>query len=707
MQDRTTISLSFIFAMACVSAAAFFAPPAAAGTIDLKDFAPDYDVFGSAADDFLGQCVVFGDVNGDGRGDLIIGARGVDYAGRSSCGAIYVILSADTLTTPIELALQRDDVRVIIGPEANAQLGSRIASGNVDGDPYDDIVCGVPSASPNGVFAAGEVFVIFGGVVPPDTVDLASPSSEVVRIQGEEVFDKLGECVSAADVNGDSFADVIAGAPFATAEGRSFAGKVYVVYGDPDLPSTIDLASYPWAGVRLHGSEANDTFGTSCFAADVTNDGVADILAGAPEAKIFGRVSAGVAYLIPGGASLPDTIDTNREDGPPITRIAGAAAGALNGSAFGSGDVDGDLLPDLLVASPQLSPYGRTAAGSVYALCGVAALPDTVDLASPPAKTTRIDGPSANTKIGRILACGDLNADNADDIAVGIPAASPYVLGEFSPRNNAGTAYVVFGRAVFADGIDLAAEQTGLTMILGAAAGDFTGTSLAAGRFDADSYDDLFVGANGVPHNSMFSVGKVAVLLGNPEITPTVLVYCDAEVFSGGVRIEWALRDDIDPGLIRVHRAPAGSDEATPLPADGLSRVAAGRYAYEDRGVRAGGSYSYTAVTLETEPQVLFTVTVEVPRLAEALLHNGAPNPFSETTALSFEIPVAGRVSVSIYDVRGALVTTIADGSYPAGSSVAAWNGRFAGGAPAPSGVYFARMEYGNRSIDRKLLLLR
>ena len=98
---------------------------------------------------------------------------------------------------------------------------------------------------------------------------------------------------------------------------------------------------------------------------------------------------------------------------------------------------------------------------------------------------------------------------------------------------------------------------------------------------------------------------------------------------------------------------------------------------------------------------------MEVPRLAEALLHNGAPNPFSETTALSFEIPVAGRVSVSIYDVRGALVTTIADGSYPAGSSVAAWNGRFAGGAPAPSGVYFARMEYGNRSIDRKLLLLR
>ncbi len=707
MQDRKPYRLSFLFAIVCVSASSMLALPAAAGTIDLKYFASNYDVFGAAADDFAGQSVVFGDINGDGRGDVIVGARGVDYAGRSSCGAVYVIFSVDTLTSPIELALERDDVKVILGPEADAQLGSRIATGNVDGDRYDDIVVGVPSASPNGVFAAGEVYVIFGGNVPPDTVDLASPTSGAVRIQGEAVFDKLGESVSVADVNDDSFGDVIAGAPFATALGRSLAGRVYVLYGDPDLSGTIDLASDPWSGILLCGSVANDTFGTSCLGVDVTNDGVADILAGAPEAKVFGRASAGLAYVIPGGAALPDTIDMNREDGPPITRIAGAAAGSLTGSAFGAGDVDGDLLTDILIASPQLAPNGRTAAGSIHALNGASALADTIDLASPPAKTVRIDGPAANTKIGRILACGDLNADGADDVAIGIPTASPFVLGEFWPRTNAGTAHVVFGRAVFPGVVDLSVEQTGVTTILGASTAEFTGTSLAIGRFDAGSYDDLFIGANGAARNAMFSVGKVAVLLGNPDITPTLLLFCDASASRGAVRIEWGLRDDIDPGLIQLFRAHPGSENATRLAAEGLTRVAPGRFVYEDREVTAGSAYSYTAVTLEAEPQVLFTVTVEVPRLAEAVLHRAAPNPFSERTTLSFDIPEAGRVAVRIYDVRGALVASIADRPYAAGFSAVQWNGRHANGGLAPSGVYFARMVYEGRALDRKLLLLR
>ena len=693
--------------MACVFIAPPFSLSAAAGTIDLKAFSPDYYVFGANGEDFAGQNVLFGDINGDGRDDMIIGARGVDYAGRSSCGAVYIVFSADTLTSPIELALERGDVRVILGPEANAQLGSKIACGNVNGDRYDDIVCGVPSASPNGNFYAGEVYIVYGGNVPPDTVDLQSPGTGVVRIQGEAMLDKLGDCVSAGDVNDDSFADVIAGAPLATAEGRQLAGKVYVVYGDPSLPSTIDLATFPWAGIRIYGAHANDTFGTSCVGTDVTNDGVADILVGAPEAKVFGRTSAGVGYVIPGGATLPDTIDTFREDGPPMTKILGAAAGALNGSAFAAADTDGDLVTDLLIASPELSPGGRNAAGSVYVLNGAASLPDTIDLASPPAMTVRIDGPSANAKIGRILACGDLNSDVADDIAIGIPTASPFVPGELQPRSNAGVVLIVFGRAVFPDVVDLAIVQTGITTILGAATVENTGSSLAVGPLDAGAFEDLLIGASGAAHDAMYSVGKIVVLLGNPDITPTLVLFCDAVASPGSVRIEWGLRDDFDPGLIRIARAPEGSDAAVLLPAAGLTRLGPGHFLYEDRDVRPGDSYTYTAATLETEPQDLFRVTVAVPRIVDAAFHHARPNPFSNGTTLAFDIPEAGRVTVRIYDVRGALVASIADAVYGPGSSTEAWNGRDESGALAPSGVYFARMAYRGRTLDRKILLLR
>jgi len=693
--------------MSCVFISPPIHPSAIAGTIDLKAFSPDYYVFGANAEDFAGQSVLFGDVNGDGRSDMIIGARGVDYAGRSACGAVYVVFSVDTLTSPIELALQRGDVKVILGPEANAQMGSKIACGDVDGDPYDDIICGVPSASPNGNFSAGEVYIIYGGNVPPDTVDLQSPGAGVVRIQGEAVFDKLGDCVSVADVNDDSFGDVIAGAPFATADGRQLAGKVYVLYGDPSLPSTIDLASFPWAGIRVYGARENDTFGTSCLGADVTNDGIADILVGAPEARALGRTSAGVGYVIPGGAALPDTIDTLRDDGPPMTKILGATAGALNGTGFAAADTDGDLFTDLLIASPQFSPGGRTAAGSVYVLNGAASLPDTIDLASPPAKTVRIDGPSSNAKIGRILACGDLNSDATDDVAIGIPAASPFVPGEIQPRAGAGLVLIVFGRAVFPDVVDLAVVQTGITTILGAAPVENTGNSLAVGRLDAGAFEDLLIGANGAAHDAKFSVGKVVVLLGNPDITPTLVLFYEAVASPGSVRIEWGLRDDFDPGLIRVDRAPVESDATVLLPAAGLTRLGPGHFVYEDRDVHPGASYTYTAATLGVDPQDLFRVTVAVPRLVDAAFHHARPNPFSDRTTLAFDIPEAGRVTVRIYDVRGALVASIADALYGPGSSTAAWNGRDGNGALAPSGVYFARMAYRGRTLDRKILLLR
>jgi hypothetical protein len=696
-----------LFVSSCAIALAALSAPAAAATIDLKTFSADYYVYGRAAEDYTGQSVLFADVNGDGRRDVIVGARGVDYGGRSSCGAVYVIFSADTLTSPIELAVERGDVTVILGPEANAQLGARIATGYVNGDPYEDIVCGVPSANPNGVFSAGEVFVILGGSTPPDTLDLAAPGAGVVMIEGEEVFDKLGESVSVGDVNDDSYGDVIAGAPFATAVDRSFAGELYVVYGDPALPAVIDLASSPWAGIRILGANANDTFGTSCLCADVTNDGVADILAGAPGAQALGRASAGIGYVIPGASTLPDTIDTLDESGPVATRILGAAAEALNATAFAAGDWDGDLKTDLIVASPQLSPGGRSAAGSVYVLSGASALPDTVDLASPPANTTRIDGPAANAKIGIVLACGDLNADLADDVAIGMPLASPFVLGEAQPRNSAGTVHVVFGRAAFPGVIDLAAQQTGITTILGAAPADNTGTSLAIGPFDAGGFDDLLIGAAGSAHDGKFSVGKVVVLLGNPDITPTLVLFYDTAASPRSVTIEWGLRDDLAPAGLEVLRGPAASDNAAPLPAAGLTRLGPAHYVYEDGGVRAGETYTYTAVTLETPPQTLFRVTVEVPRFARAALHAAVPNPFSGRTTLAFDIPEAGRVTVKIYDVRGALVASIANGVYGAGTSTAQWDGRFAAGGTAPSGVYFARMTYRGGSLDRKILLLR
>ncbi len=703
-------NLSTLLISMCYAGLAFFpvfVTPAQALTIDLKTFQTDYAIFGAQADDAAAQTVLFADLNADGRSDMIVGAPGVDYSGRSACGAIYVVYTDDTLQTPIDLSKDRGDVKVILGPETESRVGSRIACGNVDGDRYEDLVIGVPTASPNGTFFAGEVYVVFGGVVPPDTIDLLTPGLDVVRIQGENVFDRLGDAVCAGDVNDDTFADIIAAAPLATANGRIYAGEVFVVYGDPDLPQIINLATPIWAGIRILGSRDNDTFGTACFSADVTNDGVADIIAGAPQAAVFTRNAAGVGYVIPGGATLPDTIDTLDENGPPMTKILGAASGALNGSGFGAADVDGDQMIDFLIGSPELSPGGRTAAGAVYVLNGATSLPDTVDLAAPPANSVRIDGPTANIKIGRKIAVGDYNFDSADDVVIGVPGATFQLPSEAQPRLNAGTVYMVFGREVFSSVIDLAAAQTGITTILGAAALENTGVSIATGHMNADPFDDLFVGASGAAYGGKFSVGKGLVLLGNAAITPTYVVFYDAVAAPGSVRLEWGLRDDADGAFIEVLRSGGDSMDPVRLPQEGLTRLGPGHFVYEDAGVRSGSTYTYTAATREAEPQTLFTVTVTVPQFAGAAFHPNFPNPFRERTTLAFDIPDGGHVAVRVYDVRGALVAAVADRDFGAGTSAIEWDGRNMSGSLVPSGVYFARMTYSGTTLQRKLLLLR
>ena len=83
------------------------------------------------------------------------------------------------------------------------------------------------------------------------------------------------------------------------------------------------------------------------------------------------------------------------------------------------------------------------------------------------------------------------------------------------------------------------------------------------------------------------------------------------------------------------------------------------------------------------------------------------PNPFNPATTIAYEVPSAGDVTLAIYDVRGGLVRTLAHGTKSAGPHVARWDGRDSQGRSLASGVYFARLDLGNRTVTRKLTLLK
>ncbi|MBK7141797.1 MAG: T9SS type A sorting domain-containing protein [bacterium] len=88
-------------------------------------------------------------------------------------------------------------------------------------------------------------------------------------------------------------------------------------------------------------------------------------------------------------------------------------------------------------------------------------------------------------------------------------------------------------------------------------------------------------------------------------------------------------------------------------------------------------------------------------------LEQNYPNPFNPSTRIDFSLPVAGDVTLVIYDVLGRSIRTLASGSYAAGHHTITWDSRDGSGQAVASGVYFYRLEAGGRSTTRKMMLLK
>lgn len=83
------------------------------------------------------------------------------------------------------------------------------------------------------------------------------------------------------------------------------------------------------------------------------------------------------------------------------------------------------------------------------------------------------------------------------------------------------------------------------------------------------------------------------------------------------------------------------------------------------------------------------------------------PNPFNPVTQIPFTLDRATRVTLRVFDVRGALVATLVDGKRDAGAHRVAWEARDDAGRALASGVYLCVLEAGGRRLQRKMVLLK
>jgi len=179
--------------------------------------------------DYFGYSVsTAGDVDADGRDDLIVGAYLADPNGLNAAGSAFVYSGA----TGTEL--HRFDSQA-----ANDQLGNAVSTaGDVDGDGFDDLIVGAHKATPNGFSEAGSAIVYSGA-----TGEL------LFRFDGHDANDSFGNVVSTAgDVDHDGRDDLIVGAPEADPGTRLSSGSAYVYSFNPILTASTDSFSISAGG---------------------------------------------------------------------------------------------------------------------------------------------------------------------------------------------------------------------------------------------------------------------------------------------------------------------------------------------------------------------------------------------------------------------------------------------------------------------------
>lgn len=100
-------------------------------------------------------------------------------------------------------------------------------------------------------------------------------------------------------------------------------------------------------------------------------------------------------------------------------------------------------------------------------------------------------------------------------------------------------------------------------------------------------------------------------------------------------------------------------------------------------------------------------VTALIRRPVEIALHQNFPNPFNPQTTIAFELPSDLRIRVEIFNLLGQRVRSIAEGYYHAGLHTVAWDARDEAGRSVGAGVYLYRLVADDRTLIRKMLLLK
>ncbi len=411
----------------------------------------------SEFDRFCVSISAAGDINNDSVSDIMIGANSADSNSQSSTGQSYIIFGTDSLPAAFNISNlnspgQLSGITINGATEFDFSGVSLSIAGDINDDGRQDILIGANSADPNGQFAAGIAYSLFGQNSFQNTIDLSELNAPAgtpgTQLKGEAGFDNFGRNVSRlGDFNGDDIDDFILYAGQTDSSDDRF-GAIYIVFGQSNFPedvesSELNLPGNPQAVSITIRNPDDSSFIVVDSAGDINNDGFDDALVGLRSAR-SNQTSFGKAYILFGQSGLTGSFnlsDINSAGSPSGLILTNNEPGLQLGTAVGgSADINNDGIEDAIIGAAS------STASSAFIIFGNDNLPvselEVTELNNSEEFTgLRISNSEIFAQLGTSTDnAGDFNGDSIDDMIIGAPGTS------FNGSGSAGAAYVFFGR---------------------------------------------------------------------------------------------------------------------------------------------------------------------------------------------------------------------------------------------------------------------